>query len=222
MADAYLVVGARARHRVPAGARVAVVEGDRLTTGDRTLTLVPGPAVDTAAWPPIPPHVRRRWRQRLGLPDDLVVATAALDPDDVPTALAVAAAAVVVEPDLPLALALGCPSVVTAEAAEAVGVADGRHVVVGGHPEAVALAADEHRAARLSYRGVRLAREALDPARAADALLRAWGLVPTSPVARFDERLDALGTARTGPIRRRVADALALMTAPPTTPTGGP
>ena len=195
-----------------------VTDGEVLLPGGATIELPGAASVDTAAWPPLPPHVRRRWRVRLGLTPDLVVDTAALDPDDVPTALAVAAAAVVAPADLPRALALGCPSVVTAEAAAGIGAVDGLHVVVGGRPEAEALAGDDRRAALLSRQGRLLARATLDPARTAEALLRAWGLAPAGPVARLDERLDELGTSRTGPVRRRAADALALMTGP----TGGP
>ncbi|HMJ74799.1 MAG TPA: hypothetical protein VK507_02445 [Iamia sp.] len=223
-AVAYLVAGAAALDQVPAGAPVAVAEEDRLAIrrGDaaQVVDLVTGPTVDTASWPPLPPHVRRRWRQRLGLDPDLVVDTAALDPDDVPTALAVAAAAVVAEPDLPLALALGCPSVVSAGAAAAVGAVDEVHVVVGGRPEAEALAADDRRAALLSRQAGRLAREALDPSRSAAVLLRAWGIAPAGPNARVDERLAELGTAPAGPVRRRVADALAPFTAESPDPGG--
>jgi len=217
-ADAYLVAGSAALGRVPVGAPVAVADGGRLQVDRTALDLVGGAGVDTAAWPPLPPHVRRRWRQRLGLAPDLVVDTAALDPDDVPTALAVAAAAVVAEADLPLALALGCPSVVTTEAAAGLGAVDQHHVVVGARPEADALAGDDRRAALLSRQGHQMARATLDAARTADALLRAWGLGPTGPVARLDERLDELGPSRTGPVRHRAADAFALLTGP----TGGP
>jgi hypothetical protein len=214
--DAYLVAGAGALDRVPDGAPVAVADDGHLAIrrGDaaEVIDLVTGADVDTAAWPPIPPHVRRRWRQRLGLPADLVVDTATLAPEDVPTALALAAAAVVAPAHLPLALALGCPSVVSATSATAVGAVDGLHVVVGGRPEAEAIAADDRQASWLSRQGRRLALASLDPARTADALLRAWGLAPAGPTARVDERLAELGTAPTGPVRRRVADALALFT----------
>jgi hypothetical protein len=220
--DAYLVAGAAATDRVPAGVPVAVAAGERLDVrrGDaaHAFALVTGSTVDTAAWPPLPPHVRRRWRQRLGLPADLVVDTATLAPEDVPTALAVAAAAVVAEPDLPLALALGCPSVVTSATAAALGVRAGLQVVAGGRAEAEALAGDDARAARLARLGRRFALARLDPARTAEALLAAWGLAPEGPVARVDERLAELGTAPAGPVRRRVADALALFAPAP----GGP
>jgi hypothetical protein len=219
--DAYLVAGVAAKDRVPEGAAVAVAEDGHLAirSGDsaQILDLATGPTVDTAAWPPIPPHVRGRWRRRLGLDADLVVATADLDPDDVGTALAVAAAAVVAPDHLPLALALGCPSVTSAEAAAAVGAVPDAHVVIGGRAEAEAVAADERRSARLSREGRTLAVTTLDPARTADVLLRAWGLTAVGPVARLDERLAELGTAPAGPIRRRAADALA-----PFTALGGP
>jgi hypothetical protein len=197
---------------------VAVAEEDRLAIrrGDaaEVVELVTGPTVDTASWPPLPPHVRRRWRQRLGLDPELVVDTAALDPDDMPTALAVAAAALVTGADLPLALALGCPSVVSAEAAATVGAVDELHVVIGGRVDAEALATDDRRAALLSRQARLLARTRLDPARPADVLLRAWGIAPTGAAARVDERLAELGTAPAGPVRRRVADALAPFTEP--------
>jgi hypothetical protein len=214
--DAVLAVGAAAVERTPEGVPVAVVD-DGVVRVDGVEIALPGGGVDTAAWPPIAPHVRRRWRRRLGLAADLVVDVATLAAEDRPTALAVAASAVVGVDDLPLALALGCPTVTAAAAAATVGAVDGVHVVLGGRAEAVALAADEHRSGPLSRRGHELARERLDPAPAAAALLQAWGLGPTGPVARLDERLAELGTAPAAPVRRRVADALA-----PLTPTGGP
>lgn len=221
-AEAHLVVGPETPDRVPVGPPVATIDGAHLTVGDETFDLPGGATVDTAAWPPILPHVRRRWRQRLGLPDDLVIDTADLDPADVPTALAVAAAAVVARPDLPLALALGCPSVVTAETAAAVGVVGGVEVVVGERADAEAIAADDRQASYLSRQGHLAATHRLDPARTADALLRAWGLTREGPVARFDERLAELGTAPTGPIRRRQADALTLFDPRPEPAPGGP
>ncbi len=173
----------------------------------------PGPdVVATAAWPPLAPHVRRRWRQRLGLDPDLVVDTVALDPVDVPTALAVAAAAVVDRRDLPLALALGCPTVTDAGAASAVGAEPDVDVVVGDRAAAVALAADDVRAARLSRRGRALAVARLDPEVTAAALLDRWGLGPAAtPLARLDAALAELGTAPGAPVRARAASATALL-----------
>jgi hypothetical protein len=222
---AYLVAGAGALGMVPDGARVAVADCGRLTIGRgdaaEDVDLPTGPGVDSAAWPPVPPHVRRRWRARLGLAEDLVVDVEAIAPEDVPTALTVAAAAVVPAAHLPLALALGCPTVTPAGAAADVGAADDTHVVVGGRAAADALAGDEYRCAVLSREGRHLAVTALDPRRTAEALVRVWGLVPTGPVARLDERLSELGTAPASPMRRRVADAVAALPPVPVA-LGGP
>lgn len=148
-----------------------------------------------AAVPPLAPHVRRRWRQRLGLDPDLVVDTATLAPADVETALAVAAAAVVDEAHLRLALALGCPTVTDRAAASALGAVDGDHVVVGERDDAVALAADPVRSARLSLRGRTLVEGAVQGS-------------PADPVAKVVAVLDELGTAPSAPIRARAAAAL--------------
>lgn len=206
--DAVLITHPRARHRAPAGLRDAVVDGDVLRVGTAALPLPGSTSVATAAWPPLAPHVRARWRQRLGLDPDLVIATVAWSPDDVPTGLAVAAAAVVDRLRLPLALALGCPVVTDAAAAEAVGAADGDHVVVGGWIEAEALARDQRTAARLSRRARQLARDRLDPDVTVGRLLAQWGWVPSSPGARLQRALDELGTGPSAPIRRRCRDAL--------------
>ncbi len=196
----------------------AVVVGDGVEVRDAEGRMLgdplvrPGPdAVATATLPPLAPHVRRRWRARLGLAPDLVVDTLALHPVDVPTALAVAAAAVVDRRDLPQALALGCPTVTDAGSAAAVGARPDRDLVVGDRSDAVALAADEVRAARLSRHARALAMARLDPEVTAATILRRWGLDPaTGPVDRVDAALADLGTAAGAPARARVADALAL------------
>jgi hypothetical protein len=150
----------------------------------------------------------------LGLPDDLVVDTAAVAPDDVPTALAVAAAAVVDARHLPTALALGCPTVTDAASAAAVGAEDGRHVRLGTRRDAEALAADDVGAATLSRHGHELAVGRLDPATAAARLVRLWGLADASPAGRVGAALDELGTAPGSLPARRSAAALALFAAP--------
>ncbi len=220
---AVLAVGADVP--VPDGVPVARVADGTVTVGAERIALPTGHLVDTAAAPPLPPHVRRRWRERLGLPPLLVVDTAALVTDDVPTALAVAAAAVVDLDHLPLALALGCPTVTDADAAAAVGALDGVHVVVGERAAADALAVDDHRAAALSWHGRALAVATLDPAAAATAVLAALGLGPgPGPVARLDDRLAELGTDPAAPVRRRAAAALALFgpsPVPAPAPAGG-
>ena len=212
--DAVLVADPAAVHRAPAGLPRAVADDEILhvtsAAGDERELPLPGPdVVATATLPPLAPHVRRRWRERFGLAPDLVVDCAALAPEDVPTALAVAAAALVDRRDLATALALGCPTVTTASAAAAVGAVDGEHVVVGLRPDAVALAADDRRAAALSLAARRLAVARLDPDSAARALLTAWGLAPHEPGAGLTRALDELGTAPDAPVRARALAAVA-------------
>ncbi len=223
--DAVLATSATAARRAPDGVPVAVLDGGRLRVeGAEPIELPAGPTIATSAWPPLAPLVRRRWRERLGLAPDLVVAVEEISADDRPTALAVAAAAVVGSADLPLALALGCPTVTSASTAAAIGAVAGVHVVVGGRVEAETVAVDDARAASLSRHGRALAVDALDAERAAALLLAAWGFgADLGPVARVDARLAELGTAPATPIRRRVADALALFApAPVPAPAGGP
>ncbi|WCO65504.1 hypothetical protein PO878_13455 [Iamia majanohamensis] len=224
-ADALLLTHPAAGGPAP-GRPTAVVDGDlvlvRAADGSALgQPLVrPGPdVVATAALPPVAPHVRRRWRERLGLDPDLVVDTLALDPLDVPTALAVAAAAVVERRDLPVALALGCPTVTDASAAAAVGAEPGRDLEVGDRAVAVALAADEARAAALSRRGRALAERRLDPEVTAAALLDRWGLGPRpTPLRRLEAALEDLGTAPGAPVRARARAATDLFAPTPTAP----
>lgn len=201
---------------VAAGA--SVEDGHLVVFGDgiegRRLPLPSAPRVSTSTLPPLAPHVRRRWRRRLGLADDLVVDTAALDPLDVPTALAVAAAAVVDARHLPAALALGCPVVTDASSARRVGAVDGQEVVVGNRDDAAALAADDRRASGLSRRAHDLAVTRFDPSTTASRLLDLWGLADETPKGRVEAALADLGTAPGAAPRRRVADALVLF-APP-------
>lgn len=222
-ADAVIATHPDAASGLPVGRPAAVVDGDLLRTlgpdgrpvGD-PLPL-PGPlVVASSSLPPLAPHLRRRWRERLGLDADLVVDTVALDPSDVPTALAVAAAAVVELRHLPVALALACPTVTDAAAATTIGARPDRDLLVGGRADALALAADPVRAARLSRAARALAVSRLDPEVAAAALLDRWGLGPEpSPEARVAAVLAGLGTAPGAPVRARAADALALFVPPP-------
>jgi hypothetical protein len=225
--DAVLVADRVALRRAPAGVPTAVVDG-RVAygatdgpEGGQAIALPGAHPVATARWPPIAPHVRRRWRERLGLAPDLVVDTAALGPDDVPTALAVAAAAVVEARHLALALCLGCPTVTDGAAARAVGAIDDQQLVVGDRAAATALAHDDVRAARLSRAGRAHAVRHLDPDVAACALLRAWRLTTAVlPIERVEVILDELGTAAGSPVRARVAAALDLLR--PLDPVGAP
>ena len=80
----------------------------------------------------MPPLIRARWRERLGLPAALVVA---IGPDVDPAAedrrvLSYAAAAVVTGPMLETALTLGTPLVTTAADADRLGLRAGQHVEV--------------------------------------------------------------------------------------------
>lgn len=216
--DAILATHPGATVAVVTGCPLAIVEDGQVTVrGEHGRSLgpplaLPGPeAVDTAVLAPLAPHVRRRWRERLALRPDLVIDTAALDRADVSTALAVAAAAVVDRHDLPMALALGCPTVTDQGAARSVGAEPGRDLVVGGWADAVALAEDEPRAARMSRRARGLAVKRFDPLAAAHSLLELWGLVEhADPTSRMEATLGELDTAPVAPVRRRVADALAL------------
>lgn len=225
--DAVLVADRAALRRAPAGIPTAVVDGwvahvvvDGAEAGP--VVVLPGAhPVATARWPPIAPHVRRRWRSRLGLAPDLVVDTAALGSNDVPTALAVVAAAVVDGRHLPLALALGCPTATDGASARAVGAVDGEQLVVGDRAAATALACNDVRAARLSRAGREHAVGHLDPDVAARALLRAWGLTTAVlPLERIEIVLDELGTAAGAPVRARVAAALDILR--PLQPVGAP
>lgn len=219
--------GGPASSGVPPGLAVAMVEDGVVRVLDSEGTEVEGgalavpgaPGVATATLPPVAPHVRRRWRQRLGLDPDLVIDTLALTPEDVPTALAVAAAAVVERRHLSVALALGCPVVAAADDAAVVGAVDGEHVVVGDRHHATAVAGDEAWAARLSRQGRELAVARLDPDVCASAVLDRLGLGSSAeePVAAA---LDELGTAPGAPIRARLAQVLAA--SPELQPIGGP
>lgn len=218
-ADAVLASSPRAGGPLLEHGCRAVVDGDVVhvagPAGAVDLALPAAPGVDTAALPPLAPHVRARWRLRLGLPATLAVDVTTLAAADVPTALAVASAAVVPATHLPLALALGCPTVTSADAAAGVGAADGLEVVVGERSDADALAADLPRSAALSRRARALAERALDPDATARALVAAWGLAasPLDPGARVEAAFTALGTAPGAPIRRRAAEALAPLVA---------
>lgn len=225
--DAVLVADRAALRRAPAGIPTAVVDGwlahvvvDGAEAGP--VVVLPGAhPVATARWPPIAPHVRRRWRSRLGLAPDLVVDTAALGSNDVRTALAVVAAAVVDGRHLPLALALGCPTATDGASARSVGAVDGEQLVVGDRAAATALARNDVRAARLSRAGREHAVGHLDPDVAARALLRAWGLsTAVLPLERVEVVLDELGTAAGAPVRARVAAALDIFR--PLQPVGAP
>jgi hypothetical protein len=190
-----------------------------LATGERGLAL-PAEAVEAGAVAPVLPFVRERWRRRAGLDPALVVAVGVpgatpLPEAEVPTALAVAAAAVVAGPSLVTALALGTPVVTDAASAERVGAEAGAEVLVVPPAEALAaahaLAADPVQAAALSRRARRLVERRFDLGPAASALAARLGLdrAPSSPAARLDAALAELGTPPGARPAVRAAEALA-------------
>lgn len=144
--------------------RVVVTDHPEVAKTIEAAVLCPRPGFDPADHRPLTPFVRSRWRSRLGLDADLVVdvrggARPSLPEHLAPTALAVAAAAVVDARWLDLALALGTAVVTDDAAAEGIGATDGVEVVVAAPDEAEgaaqALAHDIVRAAALGRAGRR-------------------------------------------------------------------
>lgn len=146
--------------------RVVVTDQPQVAT-HLDAVVIPHPALDPAEHRPVTPFVRARWRRRLGLADTLVVDVRAGHAGDgpplpdrlVPTALAVAAAAVVDDRWIDVALALGTPVVTDASSARRIGATDGIEVVTVSPEEcwetARALARDLPRAAALGRAGRR-------------------------------------------------------------------
>ena len=143
---------------------------------------VPRAGIDVSRWPVCAPLARMAERDRLGLPEHLVVA---VDhprvTDDIATILAVAAAAVVTGPLVPLALAMGTPVITSPETARRLGLHPGVEVeVVAGRQAADQaareLAGDLDRAAAMSHRGRRFAEHHLDLSRPAAAVACRLGL----------------------------------------------
>ncbi len=209
---------------VTSSASVAAAAGDRAV-------LLPDPAVEADAVAPVPPFVRERWRRRAGLDPSWVVAIGVpgatpLPDGAVPTALAVAAAAVVVGPELVTALALGTPVVTDAHSAARVGAEAGTDLLVVPPADAMAVAAvvatDPVRAASLSRRARRLVERRFDLAPAAATLAGRLGLdtARRGPFAAVDAALAELGTPSGARPAARAAEALAALgrIEAPTTP----
>jgi hypothetical protein len=204
---------ARADAVVTRSAAVAVAVGERAVA-------LPAEAVEAVAVAPVPPFVRERWRRRAGLDPSLVVAVGVpgatpLPDEEVPTALAVAAAAVVGGPALVGALALGTPVVTDADAAARVGAEPGGELLVAPPADALAvaraLAGDAVQAASLSRRARRLVERRFDLGPAAAELAARLGLdrTPRSPAARLDAALVELGTPPGARPALRAGEALA-------------
>ena len=228
--DAVLVTGRTGALVLPGGMPAALWVGSReaedvagrvIAVGHRPGpdgVSVPEHPVDADRWPPIGPAVRRRWRQRLDLPDEWVVRAASVPPEDRPTALALCASAVVYA-DLPLALALGTPVVTGAESAAAIGAGD--EVLVPGPGQDLAsvaaeLAADEVRAARLSRLARARAERDLDIGGPSRQLLERLRLVPAAadPAGHVAPHLTALGCRPGDRIADRVDVAVRDLVAP--------
>ncbi len=189
--------------------------------------LFPRDHVSTAEHPSISPFVRSRWRERLGLPDPLIVRLGVLDPwptDDqaVPAALATCSAAIVRGPWLLTALALGTPVITDASSAARIGATHNIHVVVASPTEpnarAVALSGDLPRATAIGWGGRLLIEERHDVGGVAISLLDALGIGPTgfpeAPLANLDAELAALGTPDTSSVAQRALRRAAAVAGP--------
>lgn len=177
---------------------------------DAIVVPLPGSSIDTDRWPSLGPFTRRRWRDRLGLPTDLAVDAATVAPEDLTTALALAATVMAGRAELPLALTLGAVVRTDIAIAASVGARPGVHVLPDVSGEQDVPGRDAASDARLSRAARRLAEERLDPARAATRLLARVGLLadPTGPATRAAAALTLLGTPAASPVRARVAAAL--------------
>lgn len=186
---------------------------------------VTGDVLDVAAFPPVTPFVRSRWRRAAGLPQTFVVVVddaggdgpSSVPYDLVPTALALASAAVVCGPRLAEAMAWATPCVTDAASAAALGAVDGSEVAIGGdragrREAAHLLAADVRRAASLGRGGRRLV-ERRDTAGAARRLARRLGLAvePVTAAERISALLDEWYTPAQATIRLRALEATAAL-----------
>jgi hypothetical protein len=176
---------------------------------------VPPGAADLERWPWFPPFVRARHRRRLGLPatpiDVRGCAPSPVPRDDVPTALALAPAAVVDEEWLLVALALGTPCATTDEVAHSVLPEHGRKAVAIGCPDeldglasSLAVGPDQ---ARRSW-AARVAASALDLTCLARRLGRSLGILGSRDRHHLDARLSELGTHAASLVAQRVRAAV--------------
>ncbi len=218
--------------RVPDDVReraTAFVTRDETTTaalGPRAV-LVPPDAVRAAEHPPLTPFVRSRWRERLGLPERMVVRVGVDEPwtgppQAVTAALAVCSAAVVQGPSLVTALALGTPVVTSDAEATRVGAVSNVHAVVASASTsdrlADELAAEPRRATAIGWGGRLLVEAHHDLDALARRVLERLGIgpapFPDAPLAFLDEELAALGTPANSPVARRVLRRAATVAGP--------
>ncbi len=170
------------------------------TSPDLATLTVPEPGVDATACFYVAPLVRRRWRDRLGLPADLVIPIgldrgAALPPELMPTALAVASVVVAVG-DLVLgAMCWGAPTATDDQTAARLGLAGAVHIADQADLAAAgaALCRDDGEMARLSWSARRLVEESFDLAGAAYTVAETARLVrQVDPSAGVLTRLNEL------------------------------
>lgn len=175
-------------------------------------------AADLERWPWFPPFVRARNRRRVGLPDTAIDARAsAANPiprDDVPTALALASAAVVDEEWLLVALALGTLCVATEGVVSSVAPERGPEFVAIGSPgelgelaSALTTAPDQARRSREA----RAFASILDLAQVGRRVLRSLGIEDSGGRDDLATRLSELGTPATSAVARRALGAAAIL-----------
>jgi Glycosyl transferases group 1 len=177
---------------------------------------IPADLIDVDAHPPLSPFVRSRWRERTGLPANLVVRIGYHDPwptDDasIAAALSVCSAAAVRGPWTLLALALGTAVVTDRSEAERLGARDGVEVIVdeptGAASRAESLGGDWPRAGALGNAARRHVEQQHSWPGVARELLDRLGVerprVPAAPLAGIQRRLDDLGTPAGSPAALR-------------------
>jgi hypothetical protein len=153
--------------------------------GDHRGVSVPEPYVDASLIPFVPPLIRRRWRNRFGLPSDMVVVLHDGAGPDLPshlraTALAVGAVAVATGDDVLAPLAWGAPTVTDVQTARrlrlgpAVKAVEAAHLAESAH----ALTQSEPQMAELAWRGRRLVEETFDLAGSAYRAVQAADICP--------------------------------------------
>jgi hypothetical protein len=182
---------------------------------DRTL-VIPSDVIDVDAHPPLAPLVRARWRERTGLPADLVVRAGYHDPwptDDasIAAALSVCSAAAVRGRWTLTALALGTAVVTDASEADRLGAHDGIELLVdeaaNAPSRAQIVATDWPAAARLGHAARRLVEQEHSWSGLARSLLDRLGIerpqLPSAPLAGLQARFDDLGTPPDSPAALR-------------------
>jgi hypothetical protein len=173
-------------------------------------------AVRGSEHPPLTPFVRSRWRDRLGLPDPMIVELGGAGGwsgprDTIPASLAVCSAAVVRGRWLLTALALGTAVVTDATSAADIGATEHVHVAVASpataREVAEALAQEPARAAAIGWGARMLVEQQHDLDAIAERIVEDLELgpasIPDAPLASLDAELAALGTPASSPVAVR-------------------